>query len=223
MENKFKVGHSYIRRLQQYCYGMSFKENMNLMLSRFEVKFITHTSSNRKISKMSDLAQELHSVYLWGQTIDVLFLDLSSNDLNNHSDNDPIQTADYFIGLAESLIQMGVRQVILGELMYRSGSGAVCRNQPQDMDWYEAETAFNARAHEFNSYIKLRLSTMFQSQIVFLHQKGLFTNWRDHMCPDGVHLKLESMERYFRNVRGAILHSSNLIRGENNWASVPFE
>jgi len=210
--NVVVAGHSFVRRLQDYTFNMPFQRNLGLFNHTQEVKFLLENTLGDRLRTLPDLATDPRAIFQCFNTVDIVVVDLGCNDLNAHEEVNPRFLADYVVDVAECLVAHGAKSVIIAEMMYRSGRGAICRNMSPYSNTARAEEAFNARVEEYNAHVKVL--TINKWNISFLHQKGMVLKWREGLDPDGVHLTTQAMVHYASNMGRAIIRTTRKILGQ---------
>ena len=94
------------------------------------VHFVGKNSLGEKISLMQDIATDISLVFNWGKTVDLLILDIGTNDLNNDSNFPPRSLSLVLMDLVERLLGSGVHHLLVSEILFRRGRHAVCWNDP---------------------------------------------------------------------------------------------
>ena len=186
------VGHSYVRRLRDYCSQKGTK-NMNLHPNEFDVTF--RGKGGLKVRKCDDREEIMH----FSIVPDIVFLQLGENDIAVHIDSRKL--AVDILAIAQYLHDgIGVKLVIIGQLIRRM-QFASCRN-------------FNIKVLETNKHLE-ELSEPLHG-IHFWKHRGF---WKDltYLGPDGVHLLCtpsedQPMRKYRRSVRNALILLSKHIR-----------
>ncbi len=145
----------------------------------------------------------------------VIYLDVAGNDLDRRGDNSPSYIAQEVLCLATSMLEQGVSLVIISAVLPRS--------QPK---YTKDSQVFNARATEFNSFMK---DTLVQHEAT-RHVAGRYKRpgiwWWVHqkltdsppLCADGIHLSdLPGNKHLYRSIRLALFEAEkwlNPIEGE---------
>ncbi|XP_061187523.1 uncharacterized protein LOC133195650 [Saccostrea echinata] len=190
--NVFVIGHSYIRRLKEYCVQKG-TENLGLDPKQYHVTF--RGKGGLKLSKCDS-----RSEFLCFDTVpDVVFLQIGENDISTSTNSRKL--AMDIISVAQYLRDgVGVKLIIIGQLIRRM-QFASCRD-------------FNATVVEINLHVK-----QMSDPLCGIHYWGHRGFWNDlqYLGPDGVHLLCtptedQPMRKYRRSVRNAVILLSKLLR-----------
>ncbi|XP_056020884.1 uncharacterized protein LOC125676148 [Ostrea edulis] len=186
------VGHSYIRRLKEYC-ARTGTGNLDLDPCAFNITF---RGKGGLKSRRCDSRSEL---LCFDIVPDIVFLQIGENDIAATTNSKKL--AEDIISIAQYLCDgVGVRLVIIGQLIRRM-QFASCRY-------------FNITVIETNQHLK-QLSDPLCS-IHYWSHRG-FWNDLHYLGPDGVHLLCtpdedQPMRKYRRSIRNAVILLSKLIR-----------
>ena len=83
--------------------------------------------------------------------IDLLILDIGSNDLNNHAGLAPELIHRLLSDFVDVMLAGGVRHVSLVPVTFRHGRTTISRDDGGDTSIEEVESEFQHRAHLFNT------------------------------------------------------------------------
>ena len=206
------VGHSFVRRMQDHC--QTFPASSNLGLSPLGHRIIFHWIDEwgHKILTILDLLREVASILRLAPRIDLLILDIGTNDINDRSSMAPERIHRLLQDFVESMLQGGVRHVSMVPVTFRHGVAAICRDDGGDTSFAEAESAFQHRAHFFNS-LSAQIAAD-QARVSVVSNRGLQACWRRWVDFDGVHLSPEGLILAARNLRSAIIHGCRVALGQ---------
>ena len=156
-------------------------QNYSLFAS-FRVKYLgvgglTVHGAQRLLSEIQDLHPE------------VIMLDLGANDLDSRTTQDPELLAANIVDFANELLRIAAAVYVLP---------AYHRSRPRRTDYAHVLPRFNAT---------LRRICRELSQVTFWPHRNLSLDWEKFLLPDGVHFNVIGLLRYFRSVRGAVLHA----------------
>jgi len=188
------LGHSFTKRLQSWCVSNN-KINLNLTNDRIQIfwhgiggAILLPKDKPKSVHQSSYLVHELD--------IDVVFLDIGSNDLCNVN----VSVDQYISGLftfIQSLMEKGCRKVIVSEILERRGPHS-----------------FNVKVSKVNSILKLHCSS--STNIIFWsHSRNNFNRRfvSEYVCDDGVHVhNIKGMPRYYMSIRSAILFTERRLQ-----------
>ncbi|XP_061171682.1 uncharacterized protein LOC133181159 [Saccostrea echinata] len=206
--NVFVIGHSYIRRLKEYCVQKG-TENLGLDPKQYHVTF--RGKGGLKLSKCPETSWSrniVHPEFLCFDTVpDVVFLQIGENDISTSTNSRNL--AMDIISVAQYLRDgVGVKLIIIGQLIRRM-QFASCRD-------------FNATVVEINLHVQQMNDPL--CGIHYWGHRGFwngenFPFWNDlqYLGPDGVHLLCaptedQPMRKYLRSVRNAVILLSKLLR-----------
>jgi len=193
MANVVIVGHSFTRRLSQWCAEHN-QLNLNLENPRFRVFW--HGISGATITKPN------HAKSLWGELCvvsqleaHIVFVDVGSNDLCTLSVT-PQDLTRQLLSFAQDILAAGCRVVVIGEILHR----------------FDNEV-FNRKASEANTML-LEQCELLPGTYFWRHSRNNFNQrfLSDFAAPDGIHVDSgRGMRRYFSSVRGAIIFAERFI------------
>ena len=188
-------GHSYIKRLQYYL-QRQFGNDHNLGLN-YEVANITYLGfPGSTVPK----ARYEHLHYIMQSSPDIVYLELGGNDLCFSSVH-PISVSSELHELVCDLLQLDVKFVIAGQMIFRSGRGI-----PSKMPHY------NSRVMLANQFLEAVMDPSFTQKCKFWKHKGLWKSRKPIYLHDGVHLNKLGCHRLYRSLRGAIIYGIRRIR-----------
>jgi len=193
--NVLILGHSFSRRLRDWCVRNG-KTNLNLDPQRVCVFWygvggatITAPTSPKSLWGVVDMIKDLN--------IDVVFLDIGSNDLCC-SILTPTLLASTIVQFSEHCIALGARQVVLSEILPR-------QHQP----------LFNQRVEQTNSLLSAHCVKPTTNNLYFWrHRRNRFSQrfLLDYISPDGIHVDYrKGMARYYSSVRGAVMYGEHRV------------
>ena len=193
--NVVVYGHSFIKRLK-YHLQREFGNNHNLGL-QYEVanvQYLGFPGSN--VPK----ARYEHLHIIMQQTPDIVYLELGGNDLCCERVH-PISVSSELHELVCDLLQLGVKFVIVGQMVYRHGRGI-----PSKIPNY------NARVLLANQFSEAVLDPSFTPRCKYWRHKGLWRATKPIYSRDGVHLNKLGHHRLYRSIRGAVMYGIRRIR-----------
>ena len=212
------IGHSFIRRLQQFCFK---PETFNLGLDpQKEVVNFFHTDRNNQLlATISLMNQELQLCNYWQDIPEVVYIEMGSNDLFNNrfqGQASPTHLADQLLEGVGFLKHEGVPSVIVGAAIPRTGDGrygAASHIPPEEQNWkdlWDFEESSVTDTQKFNDRLSSRIKTCYQG-VYFEKKKGFTEGWPGKLG-DGVHLKEgQPQQKYWSNMRSmAINHFDRL-------------
>ena len=175
------VGHSLVRRLEQFSVEQNLY-NLNLDPSRFRISFLgigglTIKNAIWHVNAIEELKPN------------AVILDLGTNDLDNREEPDAGFVAADIVEFANELL-LHTKLVYIVTAYHRA--------RPRRAD-YEAVLPL------FNSTLR-RICRILQN-VHFWPLRNLTQNWENFLTADGVHLNAEGLPRYYRSIRGAVLHA----------------
>lgn len=186
------VGHSYIRRLKEYC-SQTGTVNLGLKPCAYNVTF--RGKGGLKLRRCNSRSELMR----FDIVPDIVFLQIGENDVVAATNSEKL--AEDIISLAQYLRDgVGVRLVIIGQLIRRM-QFAPCRD-------------FNATVMKTNQHLK-----QLSDPLCNIHYWGHRGFWNDlnYLGPDGVHLLCtpdedQPMRKYRRSIRNAVILLSKLLR-----------
>ena len=190
------VGSSFVKRLHQdLLAGSRFQRDFGLDI---EVHYICKGGW-----KLSDL--ELAMGDIAALSPDYIFIQCGANDLSNvpYGETVGMQMVD----IAELLkLRTGAKEVCLAQCMYRQ-VGRYIHSQ-------QAERTFNVNCLRANRYLQVVAP---DQGVLYWHHKGLMnpraSGFGDTLGQDGVHLSPRGQYKFYKSVKGAIVHMRNKHRG----------
>ena len=204
------LGHSFTRRLQTHCRVNTQWNNLGLSPQTHNITFIGQDGAGKDISLSDQIMYHMPQCD-WA-SVDLLILDVGSNDLNSVGLMPPQNLVIWLIHMANDFLSRGVRRVLLCEIMFRKGAQAFPRDLPITGSIAEAESKFLARAHQANCLLRIRAAE--DPRMDVLKTRGLHA-WRGFLCRDGVHLTPAALDTYARNFRSAIIRHCAISKNVN--------
>ena len=124
-----------------------------------------------------------------------LFFQIGGNDISSFA---PEVLACHIIDCAQHLVQAsGAKRAFIGQLLYRS--------QSNFLPSAEAVLEYNHRVDIANRVLKVLAAD--SSVVRFWRHKGLMEPSVPILCSDGTHFNHTGLDRYFRSIKGSILHT----------------
>ncbi|XP_061191474.1 uncharacterized protein LOC133199635 [Saccostrea echinata] len=191
------IGHSYIRRLEEYC---SSKGIINLKLDdSFNVNFRGKGGLRLRHLNVSQGLGARRELFHFISPPDIIFLQVGENDISDLTCCEKL--AGDLISVAAYLRDgVGVKMVIIGQLIRRLPFAA-CKS-------------FNDKVVKTNTQLEIRTQSL--PGIHFWRHRGF---WHDlsYLGQDGVHLCCtpshdQPMRKFLRSIRNAVIQSPNLLR-----------
>lgn len=184
-KNVCLLGHSFIRRLDDFMDNSYDYYNLRLPESKFNI--ISRAKGGLTIRR---LINERPDLFAFGNIrISILYIQLGGNDLSRQSAE---KTATDMVSFASFLNELAPI-VIIGQLFFR--------------DPVKVGELYNTKVVECNNLIKPLIKD--NPNIIFWHHRG-FSKDMSHLHGDGTHLNDQGMLKYHRSIRSAILHASNI-------------
>ena len=180
-------GHSFIRRLNDYLVRRSGSfHNLGLDYGLA----LTQWFGLGGLSFDKALFQQMAVINLASPSI--LYVELGSNDLcfTFMSAQQVFQYVQHFVN---TLNNIGVPQVILGQVIERRGVGIPL-----------ATPTYNRKVIDFNNLVRAAYSNP-NGRAFYWRHRGLWNPRRNVLCRDGIHLNRRGQERLYRSIRGAII------------------
>ena len=75
--------------------------------------FVRKNSLGKKMSRMQDITADISPVFNWGKAVDLVILDIVSNDLDNDSNFPPRNLSLVLMELFDRLLGSGVCHVLV--------------------------------------------------------------------------------------------------------------
>ena len=204
MEKHLVIGHSFCRRLFEFCVS---NHHYNLNLNNSLVHFTGHLEEKR-IVYVDQVDKWLDRYGCRLHEFSVALFDIGCNDLLSCSlFLQPVKLAEMVFKLALKARKAGVKRVVLMQMLFRFGLGAVPR-------WTRARlTPHHVRRcqYQFNDAVKCfnrrlwYLCSKGDGTIVYRTQRGFHRQWSKRLLRDGVHPNGLAMVSYFNNVRSALI------------------
>ena len=167
------VGHSFLRRLVGYLRDQHI-DNFNLYHDSYKVDVLA--SGGLTMPK------------LWAQIPDVVYAEISSNDIAGG--RDPVSLADDVFKFANCLLVHGVRTVVL--VFFRDSANSR----------YATSTivVYNTRMADLCAS---------SDTIIFWRHRGIWQSWRQYLL-EGIHFTREGHRKFFDSIRGALIAACKL-------------
>ncbi len=177
-------GHSFVRRLRDYLVPLNLID-MNLT----DVSVIFHGVGG--LTFQGPILEESQVV------VDVspisVVVDLGANDLDQPLGPDPVDMAELmFKFLIELRSKVNCKSVVIMQAFHRL---------------FPRRHDFNEVLPLYNQHLKALCRNHPDHQVKFFPLKNIILHWDSYLLPDGVHFNPTGMQRYMRNVRGAVLAS----------------
>lgn len=214
------VGHSFVRRLEDYCRDPKNKKCLNLGLDaeRSRVSFVHHDSNGHALSTISAVNNYLDTYRSSYDLPDIVYIIIGSNDLFNNRLNLAQTPRDLALQVLEgvnTLKSEGVPRVIISAALPRTGDGKYggASHIPEEYLnahdlWYWEEESLRDTA-SFNSVLESRIAAY--QGVAFHHPKGFSEKWGWKLL-DGVHLLGGDPERcFYKKIRAFLIcHADQL-------------
>ncbi len=177
-------GHSFVRRLWDHLVPLN-QIDMNLS----DISLIFHGVGGLTLQG---------SVYEESQVAvhvcpTALVVDLGANDLDSLHYPDPHELASaMFVFLTVLRSRAHCRSVVVVQAFHRTS--------PRRHD-------FNDVLPEYNHHLKSLCNKHPSNGVHFFPLRNIIHNWESFLLPDGVHFNSTGIQRYMRNIRGAVLLS----------------
>jgi lysophospholipase L1-like esterase len=192
------IGHSFIRRLENYVEASDTRGNLGLSNNRFQVSFVHR--SGMLLTDLDHYVQELKAL-----CPDAVLIDVGGNDLDNN--RRPVsELVQHLAQFCKMLKQTcGIKVVVVLEVPFRR---RVCRGN------WESVEALNRAISVFNSECKAFCGARGnrQSHTRFCHHVGMVVDWPKYLLPDGVHLNALGMSKYYKSVQSTVIRAASLAR-----------
>ena len=195
-------GHSYVRRLQEYCEQQQDTHNLGLSFDKHSIFFKARGGGKSIHAKLDFKVIDQVGA-------DMVVLDIGTNDLDSERVSPNVLAREVFD--AASTIQYmypQVKRIVILEVLFRTPNGTFPLHNRN----------FFLAAHQYNNKVKILVNSQPDRQnakILFWHHKGLTQNWQSFIM-DGVHLTPEGMKKYFSSIRRLILRLSPAIRNHTD-------
>ena len=204
MEKHLILGHSFCRKLFEFCVN---NEHYNMNLNNSTVHFAGYLG-DRRIVYADQVGQWLDRYGSMLHDFSVAVIDVGCNDLLSCTlFLQPVKLAEIVYKLALRTRKCGVKRVVLMQMLFRSGRGAVPR-------WTRASlTSSHIRRcqYDYNDAVKRYnrrlwyLCSQGDGTVVYRTQRGFHRNWSQRLLRDGVHPNGLALVSYFSNVRSALI------------------
>ena len=189
------MGDSFVRRLRDYA-TRRFGPYNNLGLD-YNVAMVNWYG----IGGMTIHGFRLnHMESVYNIRPDVAMIHLGSNDLCCPR-RSALDAGEEMEDLVHDLMDMGVHQVIISQVVFRKGRGIP--NHTRD---------YNRKVTVFNFYNKLAYNPNQSSRARFWYHRGLWNQQFTTLLHDSVHLNARGSKHFLRSVRGGIIQGINRAR-----------
>ena len=203
------VGDSFIRRLDRLIQSdlwayRSFKKNFGLGSARVD---LYGRVDGRKISNIVDVEEWISSHHTRVSQVDVLCIQVGSNDLLGDYYGRSADLAREVYNLAKLAIEIGAKRVVVLPTMFRQGAAAIPRwsgrFSREDRD--SARRSYNDAVVDFNRRV-LALCRDGEAEypVVCMEPRGLRRSWGRHLR-DGCHFFVRAYRVYYRNLRSMLV------------------
>jgi lysophospholipase L1-like esterase len=179
------LGHSFIRRLDDFMDNSYNYYNLRLPESKFNI--ISRAKGGLTIRRLINERPELFD--FGNIRISIVYIQLGGNDLSRQSAE---KTATDLVSFANFLNELAP-VVIVGQLLFRNP--------------VKVGELYNTKVVECNKLIETSIKD--NPNIIFWHHRG-FSKDLTHLHGDGTHLNDQGMLKYHRSIRSAILHANNI-------------
>ena len=184
------IGHSYIRRLGEYCRTNNLPVNFNISwLNGF-----LYGKGGLNLTKLTD---KLLSVDFFNVVHpDIVILQVGGNDIDSRDFN-LIIFMNNFEHLLRILLEQGVQQIIVMKIFHR----LVCRTSP---------ALYTARRSQVNFAVSQLVSKSYDSSVVFWNPKRVC---QVHcLSGDGIHLPKSKQKAYYYDLKRAVLYVTRRLK-----------
>ena len=199
------LGHSFCRKLQNWCRHGAY---VNMGLHHAEVVFAGRLDDNRNITYINHGVNYVETHAKEMAEYDLCCLEFATNDiLSKFSYLEPVKSAEKVFNLARRIRGYGCKRVVINQVIFRKGDGAVPRWAPEPQDWREvrdAQTIFNDAVKAYNRHLSF-LCKRGDGTIVFNRVRGVHRRWDQFLGLDGVHYNPRGMEVYYHAMRAMII------------------
>lgn len=188
------IGHSHVSWLRTFVESADLFAGFEVQGRPCDVQFLGHRGATLETFLAPAMMARIVSC-----RADVIVIHLGGNDLDGRSYPDPIMVAIDIQRLAVRLLGTGVRRVVVCQ---------ICRRQR----WRNSSYAVGAdRVVQINRYLDAFCSDT--DGISFWRHKRLWNSIRPVFRRDGVHFSDIGNYRFYRSMRGAIIHAVGAIFG----------
>ena len=203
--------------MQGYCQSTPVARNVGLSPDGHRVIYHWLDQWGDRISTIPDLHRDADNILSLAPIIDLLVMDIGSNDLNNHAGLAPELLHKLLWHFMDLMLEGGVRHVSIVWVTFRHGLAAIAQDDGGKTSIVEAERKFQCRAHLFNSICARRAGDQARASVV--SNRGLQAGWRHWISEsDGVHLSSEGMRMSARNLRSAVIYGSKVALGQADFS-----
>ena len=209
------VGHSFCRKLQEFCDRPGW-ENLGMLHSKVDFH---HLHAGNPIALLSDLTLWVNANTQYLQTLTVLCIEIGTNDIVNQG---PFYYNGQNLGhavfaLASRCHDLGVKKVVVMEIIYREGQAAIPRHLRPEYNpdvIRQAVDDFRIHAREYNWVMQGYCIDLPQNGVVFLKQDGVHRRWGRRLY-DGLHFNYAAQKTHFHNIRNALMRQAGKARGDH--------
>jgi len=186
------LGHSFVRRLGEFCDKEDSYGNLKLYPHRFNIHFLGFGGAH-----IANLRAAIPNV--WEMEPAIVVLQIGGNDISFTNQNATL-IGQSILDFAKVLLQTPtVKQVVICKLHYRYQVPGQRRMPLQ----------YNLCVDQINTH--LGDLTRDIAQITIQPHRGMFQNWQSLRAPDGIHLNALGMNKYFTSIRGSIIDAHNIL------------
>ena len=198
------IGHSMVRRgktatLRYKKWGIGL-ENIN-------VNWVGHVNG-RTIKGISDIEEWFETYPGFVKMMDIVIMDIGTNDLQNDYYDFPEELAAKIYEVAVLGRLLGAKRVACAKIMFRDGEPAIPRKfitdyaqAVRDVKIYERQ--FNKWAHTTNTTLMDMIEKTGSGLCMHFHE-GLVKEWRTKLI-DGLHLNDYAQQKYLKNIKSTAI------------------
>lgn len=179
-------GHSFVSRLKEHLIHI---DNINMSLDDASVTFQGYGGLT-----LSGWASQ--AVISIPTQTDAIVVDLGANDLDNP--DKPIDPFQFAVSMYDFLCSLKSQKQVQAVIILQ----AFHRMQTRRPDFNEALAVYN-------TYLKAFCKEQPDNKVIFYPLKNIIDNWPEFLLADGVHFNSQGIQRYYRNVRGAVILAAN--------------
>lgn len=186
------LGHSFIRRLNEYMTNTDGDSNLRLDHRNF--KIICRAQGGLTVPRLIHERPDLYDFSVCQP--DIVYLQIGGNDLSNTMTSSE-SVANEIYSFANFLhFGLHIPVVIIGELLFRNPS--------------KVGKDYNDKVVATNMSILQKIQMDNLPNLKFWRHHGF---WEDYsfLCRDGVHLNHYGMRKYFRSIRSSVLHAQSVL------------
>ena len=193
-------GHSFIWRLNRYLVD-SFGPNHNLEFEFNIANVFFYSIGGMPVDQAR--VEELGIVLYYRPQL--VYIEMGTNELCDYYYT-PDVVGREIQNLVEDMLSLGVREVIVGEVIFRNPRGI-----PRQMNDY------NERVLQLNQYMEVFINSTFTPRGMLWRHRGLWNSIFPTLQHDGTHLNMYGLYRYYRSVRGAIMQGLRRLHRRWYW------